>query len=83
MGGRTCNTNVKKTIFANFEDKVGLTEDINRALRVMRFTIHTALEMRPFELHHGRKPKTELNNRVKENKICSSNWTTFNVSVSS
>ena len=34
----------------------------------MRFTIHTGLKLTPFELHHGRKPRTELTNLVKDGK---------------
>ena len=47
----------------------GLTESVNRALRAMRFTIHTGLKRTPFELHHGRKLRTELTNIVKDGKI--------------
>ena len=34
----------------------------------MRFTIHTGLNITPFELHHGRKPRTELTNIVDDGK---------------
>ena len=51
---------LKNLIITNMEDGVSLTESVNRALRVMRFTIHTRLKLTPFELHHGRKPRTEL-----------------------
>ena len=37
----------------NLEDGQYLTESVNQALRVMRFTIHTGLKIAPFELHHG------------------------------
>ena len=33
------------------EDGENLTESVNRALRVMRFTVHTGLKKTPFELH--------------------------------
>ena len=32
-----------------------LTECVNRAIKVMRYTIHTGLKITPFELHHSRK----------------------------
>ena len=51
---------LKNLIIANLEDGMGITESVNKALRVMRFTIHTGLKITPFELHHGRKPRTEL-----------------------
>ena len=57
---------MKNLIVANLEDNLCLTECVNRALKVMRFTIHTGLKLTPFELHHGRKPRTELTNLVKD-----------------
>ena len=46
----------------------------------MRFTIHTGLKVSPLELHHGRKPKTELTNIIKDKKSYLLDWTTLNVS---
>ena len=40
-------------------------------VRVMRLTVHTGLEKTPFELHHGRKLRTELTNIVKDGKTSS------------
>ena len=51
---------LKNLVIANMEDGENLTKSVNRALRVMRFTVHTGLKKTPFELHHGRKPRTEL-----------------------
>ena len=53
---------------ANMEDGNNLTESVNRALKVMRFTIHTGLRKTSFELHHGRIPRTELTNIKKDGK---------------
>ena len=50
------------------EDKVCMTECVNTAVNVMRFTIHAGLEITSFELHHGRKPRTELTNVIKNGK---------------
>ena len=47
----------------------------------MRYTIHTGIKVSPFELHHGRKPRTELTNKVKDSKSYSCDWETMNVSV--
>ena len=58
-----------------------LLESLNRALRVMCFTIHTGLEITPFELHHGRKLRTELTNTVKDGKTYLSNWSEMTVSA--
>ena len=54
----------KNLIIANLEDKIGFTESINWALRVMRITMHTGLKVSPFELHHGRKSATERTYKV-------------------
>ena len=63
------------------EDGQSLTKSVNRALRVMRFTIHTGLKKTPFELHHGRKPRTELTNIVKDGKIFLSDWSELSISA--
>ena len=47
----------------------------------MRFTIHTGLRRTPFELHHGRKPKTKLTNIVKDGKIYLSDWSELSISA--
>ena len=56
-------TNLKIT---NMENGIFLTKSVNRAVRVMHFTIHTGLEITPVELQHGRKPRTELTNIVED-----------------
>ena len=65
---------LKNLMLTNLEEGIELNESINRALRVMRFTIHTGLKRTPFELHHGRKPRTELTNIVKDGKTYLSDW---------
>ena len=40
---------LKNLVITNMEDGQSLTESVNRALRVMRFTIHTGLKRTPFE----------------------------------
>ena len=63
------------------EDGNNLTESVNQELRVMRFTVHTGLNKTPFELHHGRKPRTELTNIVKDGKTYSSDWSELYISA--
>ena len=65
---------LKNLIIANLEDNTCLTECVIRALNVMRLTIHTRLKTTQFELHHGRKPRTELTNIIKDGKSFLSNW---------
>ena len=43
---------LKNLVLANLEDGNILTESVNRAIRVMRFTVHTGLKKTLFELHH-------------------------------
>ena len=49
----------------------------------MRFTIHTGLKITPFELHHGRKPRTEVTNIIRDGKTVLSNWSEMNISAPS
>ena len=49
-------------------------------MNVMRFTIHTRVKITPFELHHGRKPRTKLTNVIKVGKSFLSNWSELSVS---
>ena len=72
---------MKELIVANLEDNLCLTKCVNRALKVMRFTIHTGLQLTPFELHHGRKPRTESTNLVKDGRSFLSDWTELSVSA--
>ena len=65
---------LKNLFIANLEDNMCLTECVNRALNVMLFTIHTGLKTTPFQLHHGRKPRTELTNIIKDGKSFLSSW---------
>ena len=72
---------LKNLTIANLGDKIRLTESINRALRIMRFKIHTGFKVSPFKVQHGRKPRTEQRKIIKRNKSYFSDWTTLNVSV--
>ena len=69
-------------MLTNLEEGIELNESVNRALRVMRFTIHTGLKKTPCELHHGRKPRTELTNMVKDGKTYLSDWSEKSISAS-
>ena len=53
-------------------DGQNLTGCVNRAIRVTRFTALTGLKGTPFQLHHGRKPRTELANIIEVGKTYSS-----------
>ena len=77
---RTIET-MKNLILADMEYGNNLTESVNRALRVMPFTIHTGLKKTPFELHHGRKPRRELTKIIKDGKSFLSNWSELSISA--
>ena len=70
-----------KLNIANLEDRIGLTESLHRALRVMRFTIHTGLKMSTFQFQYGEKPRNKLANIVNDKKNSLFGWTTMKVSV--
>ena len=53
---------LKNLTLANLEDNQNLRESVNRALYVLRFTIHSETKKTPFELHFGRTPRTKLSN---------------------
>ena len=72
---------LKNLIIANLEDKTCLTECVNKALNVMRFSIHTGFKITPFELHLGRMPPTELTNIIKDGKTFLSKWSELTVSA--
>ena len=71
----------KNRNIGNLENGISLTESVTRALHEMRFTIHTELKLTPFELHHGRKPRTELTNIVKDEKSVLSSLSELSVSA--
>ena len=68
-------------MLTNLEEGIELNKSVNRALRIMRFPIHTGLKRTPFELHHGRKPRTELTNVVKDGKTYFSDWSEISISA--
>ena len=70
---------IKNLLLANMEGGNNLTGSVNRALKVMRFTIHTGLKKTPFELHHGRNPRTELTNIRKDGKSFLSDWSKLSI----
>ena len=68
-------------MLTNLEEGIELTESVSRALRVMRFTILTKLKRTSFELHYGRKPRTEQTNLVKDGKTYLSDRSDISISA--
>ena len=73
---------LKNLVITNQEENICLTECVNRALNVMRFTIQTGMKITPFELHHGRKPRTQLTNVIKNGRSFFSKWSELPVLAS-
>ena len=65
------------------QDSLCMTECVNRAFYVMRFTIQTGQKITPFELHHGCKPSTELTSVMKPGKSFLSTWSEKSTSITS
>ena len=53
---------LKNLVLANLEDEQNLRESVNRALYVLRFTIHSETKKTPFKPLFGRVPRTRLSN---------------------
>ena len=47
---------LKKLIKTNLEETQNLRESLNKALYILRFTVHSKIKKTPFELHFGREP---------------------------
>ena len=66
-------------MLTKLEDGTDLTESINRALRVLRLPKRTGFKSSPFETLHGRKPRIELTNIVKDSKTYLSEWSEMSI----
>ena len=53
---------LKNLALPNLEDDRNLRRSVNRALYVLRFTIHSETKKTPFEFYFGRAPRTRLSN---------------------
>ena len=53
---------LKNLTRTKLEETQNLRESLNKALYVLRFTIHSETKKTPFELHFGRDPRTKLSN---------------------
>ena len=54
----------------------GLTfeEGVQLAIKTLRQTPHTKLNMTPFQMHYGRKPRTAITNLIGQPQCLLSNW---------
>ena len=72
---------MKNQIIAIFEYNLRMTECVNIAFTVLRFLTQRGLNITQFELHHDRKPGTELNNFLKDGISYLSYWSQLSVSA--
>ena len=73
---------IKNFMLTNLEEETEITESASRTLRVMRFAIPTGLKRTPFELYHGRNPRTEITNIVKDGKTHLSDCSEIEILIS-
>ena len=55
---------IKSLTRANLEDGLTFEESVQLAIKTIRQTPHSKLNMIPFQLHFGRKPRTEVTNMI-------------------
>ena len=60
---------LKKNLLTNLKAGEGFGKAPDMSLDVMRKTPHTRLKKSAFELHYGRKPKTEISNLINLDEI--------------
>ena len=53
---------IKNYMLANMSEGKSLGKALDNALHVMRMKKHSVLKKSPFEMHYGRKPRSEVNN---------------------
>ena len=71
---RTIRT-IKSLTRANLEDGLPFEESVQLAVRTIRQTPHSKLNMTPFQLHFGRKPRTAITIMIGQPSSLLSNWT--------
>ena len=70
---RTIRT-IKSLTRANMADGVTFEEGVNLANKTIRQTPHSKLNMTPFQMHFGRKPRTAITNLIGRPECGFSNW---------
>ena len=77
----TCTGQVERTIRtiksltrANMADGSIFEESVDLAIETIRQTPHSKLNMTPFQMHFGRKPRTAITNLIGQPECLLSNW---------
>ena len=73
MVERTIRT-IKSLTRAHLEDGLTFEESVARAIKTIRQTPHNTLKMTPFQLHHGRKPRTPITNLIGQPTCLLADW---------
>ena len=71
--GRTI-WSIKSLTRANMTDGLSFEEGVQLAIRTLRQTPHTRLNMTPFQMHYGRKPRTAKTNFIEQSQCLLSDW---------
>ena len=70
---RTIRT-IKSSTRAKLEDNLTFEESVNMAITSIRQTQHNTLKVTPFQVHHGRKPRTPITNLIGQPACLLTNW---------
>ena len=70
---RTIRT-IKSLTRANMTDGLTFEEGVKLAIKTIRQTPHSKLNMTPFQMHYGRKPRTAITNLIGRSECLLSNW---------
>ena len=57
-------------------DGLKFEKSVNLAIKTIRQTPHSKLNMTPFQIHFGRKPRTAITNLIGQPECLLSNWKT-------
>ena len=70
---RTIRT-IKSLTRANMADGLTFEEGVKLAIKTIRQTPHSKLNMTPFQMHYGCKPRTAITNLIGRSECLLSNW---------
>ena len=65
---------IKSLIRDNLEDGLTFEESVQLAVKTIRQTPHSKLNMTPFQLHFRQKPRTAITNMIGQTSCLLSNW---------
>ena len=65
---------IKSLTRANMADGLKFEDSVQLAIKTIRQTAHSRLNMTPFQMHLGRKPRTALTNLIGKPEYLLSNW---------